>query len=78
MESKLMRNMILTKITKLMISNKHQQAKESKEGRDQAEKKAASRPSDSGQSPQFSRMTSFSGCISEILRTLEFHTSLLW
>jgi hypothetical protein len=30
--------MILTKITKLMISNKHQQAKESKEGRFQAEK----------------------------------------
>jgi hypothetical protein len=34
--------MILTKITKLIISNKNQQqAKESKEGRYQAEKKTA-------------------------------------
>jgi hypothetical protein len=50
-----MRNMILTKITKLIISKKHQQAKESKEGRYQAGKKAASRPSDSV------RVRSFSG-----------------
>jgi hypothetical protein len=63
-----MRNMILTKITKLMISNKHQQAKESKEGRYQAEKKAASRPSDSVQLRDFSGWPDFSGCISEILR----------